>query len=148
MNKFNYWKRGTKVRGLNIKVPANSTKPLVYFQIVKGCFDESPYWQQANTERSLFQNEVERYRKENPYANNQSVYECTAPRRAVYNRRIRKLEEAHIDYEESRLGALRLGLNRAFKLDIWEEATAQCTGGPMALYNLYEKLTIYTKRNK
>lgn len=148
MGRFDYWKRGKRVRSLSIKVPTKTNKPLVYFQILKGCFDESPYWNQAYEERSLLLKEIEKYRVQNPHADEQSVYLCMANRRAIYNRRIRKLEEAHIDYEVGRLQALREGLNKAFKQDIWDEVIAECNGGIMDLYNLYENKTIYNKHNK
>lgn len=140
MGRFDYWKRGRRVRSLSIKVPKNSNKPLVYFQIIKGCFDESPYWDQALQEETAYQAEVLKYRAENPKADEESVMLCMQPRRATYTKRIRKLKEAHIDYEDTRLAALKRGLIAAFKVDHWELALEECEGGPKELYHTYEAL--------
>lgn len=139
MGRFNYWKRNHHVRSLKIKLPSKANKPLVFYQIAKGCFDESPYWEQSLKEKALYLAEVEKYRQNNPSASEASVEASMQPRRTSYNKRIRKLQEAHIDYEDTRLAALRQGLTAAFKQDLWEELTPKCAGGPKELYQLYEE---------
>ena len=144
---FNWWKRGVRVNTPLTKAPKGSGYPLVWHQIQHGDFRPSPYWEMSNEEFRLFDKEVEAYRKEKPYLGNDSVEEWARPRRKVYHKRIEKLRESHIEYEQKRISLLKRGLIEAFDYDVWEESISQCDGDEMDLYEIY-KLNSTKKRNE
>lgn len=141
MNPFNYWKRGRKVVPILKKAPAGSPYPLVWHQIQAGCFELSPYWSLIDNEYKLLEREIETFRNNNPRSSEESVQAFIIKRRPIYNRRIRKLQEAHDEYERTRLGLLKQQLISTFKVDVWDQALDQCDGdGAKELYNTYRSL--------
>lgn len=126
------------------KVPRGYIGPLVKARIEHGDFDACPYWDMSVEEIGMWQSEVDDYRARG--YGREAVEEFSRVRWAIYKKRIDKLREAHMMYEESRLGMLRTGLIEAFGIDVWEEALEQCEGeSPMDLYNCYSKLAIAAK---
>jgi len=144
---FNWWKRGVRVNTPLTKAPKGSGYPLVWHQIQHGDFRPSPYWEMSNEEFRLFDKEVESYRKEKPYLGNDSVEEWSRPRWKVYHKRIEKLRESHVEYEQKRISLLKRGLIEAFDYDVWDESISQCDGDEMDLYEIY-KLNSAKKRNE
>ena len=136
---FNWWKRGDKIGSPLAKAPKNSIFPLVWHQIKNGDFRPSPYWEMSNDEIKLFNQEVEEYKRKNPYSGKEAVEEWSRSRRKVYHKRIEKLRESHIEYESKRISLLRKGLLEAFEVDLWEESINECDGDEMDLYEIYRK---------
>ena len=121
------------------KVPKGYYGPLVKARIEHGDFDACPYWEMSMEEIAMWQDEVDEYRSKG--YGREAVEEFSRTRWVVYKKRIDKLREAHMLYEESRLHALRMGLEEAFRVDVWDEALEKCEGdSPMDLYECYEKL--------
>ena len=147
MGIFNWWKRGVNVTKILGKVPRGSGYPLVWHQIQHGDFRPSPYWEMSNEEIRLFDKEVEDYIKKKPYIGKDSIEEFSRTRWKTYHKRIEKLRESHIEYEQKRISLLRKGLLEAFDFDVWEESISECKGDEMDLYDLYKKKS-NIKRNE
>lgn len=145
---FNWWKRGVKITSLLTKAPKGSGHPLVWHQIMHGDFRPSPYWEMSLEEISLFKKEVGDYIKKNPYSGKESVDEWSRLRWRVYQKRIEKLRESHIEYESKRLGILKKNLMEAFGEDVWEESILECEGDEMDLYEIYKKNSAEKKYGK
>lgn len=136
---FHYWRRGVQMSKLLTKVPKGYYGPLVKARIEHGDFDPCPYWEMSMEEIAMWQSEVDEYVAKG--YGREAVEDFSRTRWVVYKKRIDKLREAHIEYENSRLGLLRSGLEEAFRVDVWDEALEQCEGeSPMDLYKTYERL--------
>ena len=147
MGIFNWWKRGVNVTKILGKVPSGSGYPLVWHQIQHGDFRPSPYWEMSMDEIKFFEQEIKDYIKKKPYIGKDSIEEFSRSRWKTYHKRIEKLRESHIEYEQKRISLLRKGLLEAFDFDVWEETISECQGDEMDLYDLYkEKSRI--KRNE
>jgi hypothetical protein len=136
---FNWWKRGVTVTSPIKKIPKGSGHPLVWHQIMHGDFRPSPYWEMSNLEIDLFNKEIEDYKKKKPYSSKEAIEEWSRSRWSTYHKRIEKLKEAHIEYEQKRISLLKKGLLEAFDVDIWEESLRECQGDEMDLYEIYKK---------
>lgn len=140
-NAFNYWKRGRKAVPMLKKAPKNSPYPLVWHQIKKGCYDLSPYWSLIGVEHALLRKEIHDFKKNNPRASQESIDAFILKRRPIYNKRIRKLEEAHHEYESKRLIMLKNQFIVDFGVDVWEEALETCMGDElMDFYHTYQQI--------
>ena len=95
----------------------------------------------------IFEKELEDYLKKKPYLGRESIDEWSRSRWKVYQKRIEKLRESHIDYERKRIGLLRKGLIEAFEFDVWDESISECEGDEMDLYEIY-KIKSLEKRNE
>lgn len=144
---FNWWKRGVKVTSPLTKAPKGSGYPLVWHQIQHGDFRPSPYWEMSNHEILLFEKEVEDYLAKKPYLGREAIEEWSRSRWSTYHKRIEKLRESHIEYEQKRIHLLRKGLLEAFDYDVWEESINECQGDELELYEIY-KLKSGQKRNE
>jgi hypothetical protein len=100
----------------------------------------------SNDEIKMFDKEVEDYKKEKPYVGKDAIEEWSRFRWSTYQKRIEKLRESHIEYEQKRISLLKKGLLEAFDYDVWEESISQCEGDEMDLYEIY-KLNSAKKRN-
>lgn len=121
------------------KVPKGSSEPLVWYQILNGDFQYSPYWEMSKKEVDYWKKEVDDYRKKNPRVSEKSIQDFADSRWRMYHKRIEKLKESHLQYETSRLHLLKEGLIQAFGVDIWDEVVEKCDGDETKLYNLYKK---------
>ena len=121
------------------KVPKGSSEPLVWYQILNGDFQYSPYWEMSKKEVDYWKKEVDDYRKKNQRISEKSVQDFADSRWRMYHKRIEKLKESHLQYETSRLHLLKEGLIQAFGVDIWDEVVEKCDGDETKLYNLYKK---------
>lgn len=139
MSIFNWWKRGIKITKPLSKAPKGSGNPLVWHQIQHGDFRPSPYWEMSREEINLFEKEVEKRRKENPYSSEEHIQNWARSRWSTYWKRIEKLKESHIEYENKRILLLKKGLIDAFGKDVWEESVMECEGDEMDLYEIYKK---------
>lgn len=141
---FHYWRRGVQMSKMLTKVPRGYVGPLVKARIEHGDFDPCPYWEMSNEEISMWQSEVDDYRARG--FGREAIEEFSRTRWAIYKKRIDKLREAHMVYEESRLAALRIGLAEAFNIDVWDECVDSYTGDSvMEMYECYQKLAIKAK---
>jgi hypothetical protein len=100
----------------------------------------------SNDEIKLFDKEVEAYIKEKPYIGKDSIDEWARSRWKPYQKRVEKLRESHIEYEQKRIALLRKGLLEAFDFDVWDESITECLGDEMDLYEMY-KIKSNEKRN-
>lgn len=138
-SQFHYWRRGVSMTRPLTSTPAKSMGSLVLHQIKHGDFDPCPYWEMSMQEISMWQSEVDEYRDKG--FGKAAVEEFSQSRWAVYKKRINKLQEAHVEYEQNRLVMLRKGLIEAFRIDVWDQALDACEGDDvMSLYETYEKL--------
>ena len=126
------------------KVPKSYIGPLVKARIEHGDFDPCPYWDMSMEEIAMWQSEVDEYVAKG--YGREAVEEFSRNRWVVYKKRIDKLREAHIEYEENRLAILRTGLVEAFGIDVWDEALEECTGDVMDLYKCYSRLALQAKK--
>ena len=136
---FHYWRRGVQMTKPLTTTPARSVGSLVLHQIAHGDYDPCPYWDMSMEEISMWQSEVDEYRDKG--FSKEAVTEFSQTRWIVYKKRINKLQEAHVEYEQNRILMLRKGLIAAFNLDLWDEALEACEGDDaMAIYNTYLEL--------
>ena len=139
MGIFNWWKRGVKVSTPLTKTSKGSGYPLVWHQIQHGDFRPSPYWEMSNEEIRMFEEEVEEYRRQKPYIGREALEEWSRSRWTPYQKRIEKLKESHIEYEQKTIFLLKKGLLEAFDFDVWEESISECEGNEMDLYEIYKR---------
>jgi len=115
MNRFTYWKNGVLIGKKSItKVPKGGTEKLVYYQILNGEFDESPYWKIALEEEAKFEGEIVMWKEGNKRASKEAFEDWKMNRRKVYNKKIQKLREEHQKYEVDRLFKLKKRMNHDF----------------------------------
>lgn len=136
---FNWWKRGVRVTTPLTKCPKGSGHPLVWHQIQHGDFRPSPYWEMSNEEFKLFEKEIQDYLKKKPYIGQEALDEWSRSRWPTYRKRIEKLRESHVEYENKRIHLLKKGLLEAFDFDVWEESLSVCEGDEMELYEIYKR---------
>ena len=116
---------------------------MVWHQIERGDFDPSPYWDMADKEIEMFEEEMAKYKAEHPSMDLLDYQDHWRKRWAVYNKRIIKLREEHWKHDVSRMDLFKKGLIRAFKVDVWDEVLEECEGGPKDFYKIYKKKAKY-----
>ena len=142
-SQFNYWRRDSWIEKPLTKVPKGSKEPLVWHQIQRGDFDPSPYWDMADKEIVMFEEEMAKYEAKHPSMHRLDYQEHYRKRWAVYNKRIIKLRDEHWKHDESRMELLKKGLIKAFRVDVWDEVLEECDGDPKEFYRTYKKKAKY-----
>lgn len=115
-SQFTYWKRGVNLTKKKLKVkPHGGTEHLIYYKILNGEFDESPYWKMVEENQRQFNLEKRDWKLKNKGASKMAFEEWERERRKVWNKQNFKLQEAHQKYELETLHKLEIELNKAFE---------------------------------
>lgn len=118
-DQFNYWRKGINLHKNKLKVkPHGGSEYLVYYKILNGEFDESPYWKMVEENRHQFDLEKQDWKLRNKGASNLAFEEWERERRKVWNKQNFKLQEAHHEYELKTLHTLDMELQKTFGFKI------------------------------
>lgn len=111
---FTYWQRGKKVKQPLTRPKRGDNRPLILQMIEHGNFDVSPWETMIEEEYEMLEKDVEDYADKNPRSSLEAVKNYRREREWVYGKRLKKLREAHMNYEISRMEMLDEGLRMAF----------------------------------
>lgn len=137
-DQFNYWRNGVIKNKSIKKVPNGGTEKLVYYQILNGEFDESPFWKMSEMELEKLQEEIIIWRQNNRRASEEAFEDWVMNRRKVYNKKIQKQREEHQRFEEQCLRNLEKALNKAFKFEVSPIDIEAFEGSLTELYFAYK----------
>ena len=137
-SQFTYWKSGVNIGRKKVKLPKDATEYLVYYQILNGEYDESPYWKMSIDEFEKLEGECLNWKLENNRSSSDAYDHWYIHRRRVYNKKIQKLREAHQNYEESRLKSLKVQLIKDFGYDIFDDLMDNHDGDLIQFYYDYK----------
>lgn len=114
-NQFTYWKQGVNLTKKKLKVkPQGGKEHLIYYKILNGEFDESPYWKMVEKNQQQFEQEKIDWKNKNKGASKIAFDEWERERRKMWNKQNFKLQEAHQKYELETLHKLEFELSKAF----------------------------------
>jgi hypothetical protein len=131
-NSIKYWNN----RGY-AKSPLSEEAPLLA-KIKNGDYNLSYFEVMANLEKQSFK-KIEADLKQYFNGSAQDWEDTIAPYRREHFQKMQSLySRAHQD-ELKKLADLRDRLKSEFGLDLWEELTPICEGGPIELYNMYKQ---------
>ena len=144
-SRFHYWRRGKSVPKVISSKPKSFQGPLIEYQIKQGMYRPSPYLQMVDQEYALLNQEVEKYKIDNPDYNKIDFLGWFRDRKSVYNKRIFKLRDEHWEYDKTRLSMFRNELVKTFGVDVWEKTLEVCEGDEMEFYHQYGKISLNNK---
>lgn len=111
---FTYWQRGKKTKQPLTRPKKGDSHPLILQMIEHGNFDISPWENMIGEEYEMLEQDVEDYKDKNPRSSFETVRNLRRDREWVYSKRIKKLREAHMTYEITRMKMLDSGMRTAF----------------------------------
>lgn len=143
MNRFTYWKRGKNLTKSKIKkIPSGGTEKLIYYKILNGEFDESPYWKMALEHEQTFKNEKVQWKTDNKGTSKEAYQEWEMNRRKTWNKQIFKLKESHYENEIKLLRKLEQELNNAFGFSHSPVDFETFEGSMVELYEEYKRINL------
>ncbi len=111
---FTYWQRGKKVNRPLTRRKKGDKRPFVLQSIDHGDFEPSPWGRMIEEEYEMLEEEVEEFREKNNRSSEETVKSFRIQREWVYSKRIKKLREAHMNYEITRTEMLMQRMTECF----------------------------------
>lgn len=99
---FTYWQRGRKVNKPLTRPKKGDKRHFVLQCIEHGDFEPSPWGDMIEEEYEMLNEEIEEYKEKNPRSSQETIEYFKRQREWVYSKRIKKLREAHTNYEIAR----------------------------------------------
>ena len=141
-NQFTYWRNDVLISDTKPvkKVPKGGTEKLVYYKILNGEYDESPYWNMSLDCIEQLKNEVLDWKQKNSRACSDAFDDWYCNRRKVYNKKIIKLREEHQRLELKRLVELEHQFNKDFGFDTFPIDLGSFDGNLQDLYQQIKEM--------